>query len=128
MDVANRGGMIARILIYFPLAIALITSSLMLATSDQTLLRQILALDLMVINLGYGLLTLGLLIYCFWKTRLRTWVLSCSAILVSVAIVSEIPGFDILGMGYEPINLLYLIEIAMMTVIARFASNQSRSG
>ena len=81
------------------------------------------SLDLMLVSLLYALVVIGLLIHCLWNTRLRSWVLGCSAILVAVAGISEIPGLDIFGMGYEPINLLYLIEIPMMFVIARDAHN-----
>ena len=62
---------------------------------------------------------IGILLVYSWPTPLRITVLLWLSPIVIATIAPLIPGFDLFGRGYEPVNVLIVAEIGLLLSIAR---------
>ena len=67
-----------------------------------------------------------LLLKYVWPTPLRVVIFLWLSPIIIATIGAMVPGLDLFNSGYEPLNVLYVAEIAMLVIIARFHMLKAR--
>lgn len=76
-------------------------------------------ISMTVATVIFPVAAIGIVLIYIWPTARRTVTLLWLSPIIIATIAQTIPGLDLLGSGYEPVNVLILAEIGLLLTIAR---------
>ncbi len=79
----------------------------------------IVTISMTVATVLFPITAIGIVLIYIWPTPRRTVTLLWLSPIIVATIGQAIPGLDLFGLGYEPVNVLIVAEIGLLLTIAR---------
>jgi len=117
LDMANVS--LPRWLVYLP-SLLMLGALAAVTWLDAEILQGVVGLCMLVAAGLYPLAATVLLLRYVWGTPIRTAVLLWLLPVIVATLAAVLPGVDVAGHGYEPLNLLYIAEIMLILVIVGY--------
>jgi len=104
--------------LYIPTLAMLIAIGMVSFGLDGTV-ETIVTISMTVATVLFPIAAIGIVLIYIWPTPRRTVTLLSLSPIIVATIGQTIPGLDLFGRGYEPVNVLIVAEIGLLLTIAR---------
>jgi hypothetical protein len=117
-------GMRRRLPVYMPAAVMLAAFALV-PLGDTGVLQAIVGLCLLLSSVVYPVAATVVILRATWTTPVRNTIVGWLLPVAVASVASVIPGVDIAGRGYEPLNVLYVAQIPLLLTVLTYRDRSS---
>ena len=104
--------------LYIP-TLAMLIAIGMVPFGLEDVVETIVTICMIVATVLFPVAAIGIVLIYIWPTPRRSLTLLWLSPILIATIAQIIPGLDLLGRGYEPVNVLIVAEIGLLLIIAR---------